>query len=73
MGDPAWKQSSQAHELNNLVADVQGRLAARGYDPGPVDGVVGPKTRQAIRAWQRDRGLAVDGRVTPELVSSLRG
>ncbi|MGE0487186.1 MAG: peptidoglycan-binding protein [Gammaproteobacteria bacterium] len=73
MGDPAWKQSSQARELNHLVADVQGRLAARGYDPGPVDGVVGPKTRQAIRAYQADRGLPVDGQLSPTLVSSLNG
>jgi len=73
MGDPAWKKSQQADELSSVVADVQSRLARRGYDPGPIDGVVGAKTRDAIRAWQRDSGMAVDGRVTPALIESLRG
>ncbi len=73
MGDPAWKKSQQADELSSVVADVQSRLARRGYDPGPIDGVVGAQTRDAIRAWQRDSGMAVDGRVTPALIESLRG
>ncbi|MEQ8231809.1 MAG: hypothetical protein RKL32_08860, partial [Gammaproteobacteria bacterium] len=45
MGDPAWKQSQQADELNSIDADVQSRHAARGYEPGPEDGVDGPQTR----------------------------
>jgi peptidoglycan hydrolase-like protein with peptidoglycan-binding domain len=32
-----------------VVQRVQERLAERGYDPGPVDGKWGPKTRQAVK------------------------
>jgi S1-C subfamily serine protease len=32
-----------------------------GFDPGPVDGVIGGKTRRAIRGFQRSVGVAVDG------------
>ena len=37
-----------------------------------VDGVIGPETRQAIREYQKDRGLPVNGMITPELLSSLK-
>ena len=40
---------------------VQCLLAYLGYDPGGIDGVDGQKTRQAIRAFQADYGLIVDG------------
>ncbi|MBI1731269.1 MAG: peptidoglycan-binding protein [Gammaproteobacteria bacterium] len=49
------------------VANVQSRLVYLGYDPGPVDGIYGPRTAKAIRAYQRDHGLGVDGRVTATL------
>ena len=44
---------------------VQTALSALGYDPGPVDGQVGPKTRAAVRAFQRDHKLLADGVVGP--------
>jgi len=31
------------------------------YDVGPVDGVFGPKTEAAVKAFQTDQGLVVDG------------
>jgi peptidoglycan hydrolase-like protein with peptidoglycan-binding domain len=36
-------------------------LAALGYDPGPIDGIAGPKTAAAVRAFQRNKDLEVDG------------
>ncbi len=44
-----------------LVVKVQEALIARGYDPGPVDGIYGYRTRLAVRAFQRDNGLPVTG------------
>ena len=35
---------------------IQAALAARGFDPGAPDGIFGPRTRAAIRAWQADAG-----------------
>ena len=47
----------------SLTADVQEELARRGYRPGPVDGVMGPATRDALAGFQRDRGLPTTGRI----------
>jgi Putative peptidoglycan binding domain len=40
------------------VARVQQRLARAGYYRGPIDGIMGPRTRYALRAYQRDHGTA---------------
>ena len=54
------------------VVSVQEDLGALGYYAGPIDGVPGPRTRAAIRAYRRAAGLAGGGGVTGELVDSLR-
>jgi S1-C subfamily serine protease len=54
------------------VIDVQAALAALGYDPGPADGILGSKTRAAIRAYQAALGLRVDGEVSDALLASLQ-
>ncbi len=38
------------------VADLQSRLASAGYYHGAIDGIMGPATRRAIRAYERDHG-----------------
>src|SRR5881409_2510390 len=43
------------------VATVQRRLGELGYYHGVVDGVMGPRTRAAIAAYESRHGLAVDG------------
>lgn len=45
------------------VEDVQKRLVALGFDPGPVDGKLGTKTTKAISNFQRSLGLSVSGQV----------
>lgn len=40
---------------------VQKALHVLGHDPGPIDGIWGEQTKQAIRSFQRAQGLAVDG------------
>jgi hypothetical protein len=40
------------------VAELQNRLASAGYYHGAVDGIMGPATRRAIRAYERDHGYA---------------
>jgi peptidoglycan hydrolase-like protein with peptidoglycan-binding domain len=52
--------------------EIQALLHERGYDPGPIDGVHGSATASAIRAYERDRGLVVTGRPSPELLGHLR-
>ena len=43
------------------VKDIQVHLKSRGYDVGGIDGKMGPKTRAAIKSFQKDEGLSVDG------------
>lgn len=45
------------------VADVQRRLAARGFDPGPIDGEWGPQTARALAAFQWACGLPATGQL----------
>jgi Putative peptidoglycan binding domain len=51
--------------------EVQQFLADLGYDPGPVDGAIGPRTRAAVRAFQAHVGLPVDGEISDELYAAL--
>lgn len=44
-----------------LAADVQSVLARNGYYRGAIDGVLGPASQAAIRAWQVDRHLPITG------------
>lgn len=52
--------------------EIQRALAARGYDPGPADGVLGPRTRAAVRAFQAASGLVADGIAGPRTWALLR-
>lgn len=51
---------------------IQKELRAHGYDAGPVDGRMGPRTAAAIRRYQRDAGLPVDGIASKELLDHLK-
>jgi membrane-bound lytic murein transglycosylase B len=51
---------------------LQEGLAAKGYSPGPADGIIGANTRKAIRAYQQSLGLPADGYPTPALLQRLR-
>jgi putative peptidoglycan binding protein len=53
------------------VAAVQRRLARGGYYHGSIDGVIGPATRVAIRAFERNNGLPVDGVIDPQLLRTM--
>jgi hypothetical protein len=51
---------------------VQAALAQRGYYRGPINGVLSPESRSAIRSFQARNGLPVTGRIDGDLVRALR-
>ncbi len=72
LGDPIWATKKQpANEA--AVSRVQAGLHKLGYDPGQVDGVMGARTESAIRAYQSNHKLLVDGRPTYELAQHIEG
>ena len=50
---------------------IQEALAGAGFDPGPADGQFGPRTRQAIEAWQQANGHTPTGELTSGQVDAL--
>src|SRR5438445_4249330 len=55
----------------SVVIQVQSRLARAGYNRGAIDGVMGPRTRYAIQAYERDHGLRVDGAISGSLLRNM--
>lgn len=54
-----------------VVLWLQQVLAELGYDPGPIDGGLGAKTRDAIRRYESDSGLPVTGGISENLLDEL--
>jgi peptidoglycan hydrolase-like protein with peptidoglycan-binding domain len=53
------------------IRTVQQSLNDKGYDAGPVDGVVGPRTRAGIRQYQASEKLTITGRLDAETAGKL--
>lgn len=54
-----------------LIAEIQLLLRNLGYDLGPIDGVAGQRTTEAIRTYQERAGLPVDGIASERLLAHL--
>lgn len=59
------------NDASSLSQAVEQALAMQGFDPGNVDGVISPQTIAAIQRYQKAMSLAVEGKVTPALLSQL--
>jgi peptidoglycan hydrolase-like protein with peptidoglycan-binding domain len=57
-GSGSVSTSAHASMSSDQVRQIQQALSDRGFDPGPVDGVMGPKTRQAMRNFRQAQGLS---------------
>jgi peptidoglycan hydrolase-like protein with peptidoglycan-binding domain len=68
---PTIAQDSTEMATPYSVSDIQQKLNDLGYDAGPVDGLIGRKTRGAIRAYQNDAGLPVTGEPDAAFLESL--
>ncbi len=68
--EPRQKDSQKA-EFRPTVKEIQTALKNAGFDPGSFDGKMGPRTRQAIKDFQKSKGLVPDGAVGPKTWASL--
>ena len=59
-------------DTSAMVKEAQELLNALGYDAGAADGVYGPRTSAAVKAFQRVKKLRRDGHVTKKLLDLLR-
>lgn len=53
------------------VMEIQALLRKIGYNPGPIDGIFGEQTRQAVINFQRDNNLTPDGVIGPNTYNRL--
>lgn len=55
-----------------LIREIQTHLMALGYEPGPIDGLYGRRTKGAIEAFERDIGMTPTGEATIGLWRKVR-
>lgn len=56
---------------SSQVRRVQQALKAQGHDPGPIDGVMGPRTQEALRSFQTSQSLDATGDMNQETMDKL--
>jgi membrane-bound lytic murein transglycosylase B len=74
-GGPGVMQAAPTDDeplSRETVIDMQMRLARLGLFNDEVDGLLGPKTRSAVRLFQKQAGLPADGHATPDVVRRLQ-
>ena len=60
-GNDACVPKDNSALVINSTLDIQQFLANNGFNPGPIDGQTGPKTKNAIISFQKENGLLADG------------
>jgi N-acetylmuramoyl-L-alanine amidase len=73
LGDRVLRYVPEHFVEGDDVVALQSRLAELGFTPGKVDGLHGPSTDAALRAFQAAVGLVPDGTVGPETMRSFAG
>lgn len=70
-GKVEWRQIvCKTNATHELVASIQRALQQAGFDPGPIDGIIGPRTLNAVARYQHAHGLP-QGAITIKTVHSL--
>jgi membrane-bound lytic murein transglycosylase B len=70
-GDLLHRPSDRTQWPENLIRAVQEKLNTMGFDAGTADGIIGPNTHRAIRNFQQDTGMEVDGQISSALLEKL--
>ncbi len=69
--DSMGRSSMNGQWSQEDVRSVQEALKGKGHNPGPVDGVIGPRTQQALRAFQRAQNIQTSGQLDSSTASAL--
>jgi len=65
-------QSAQAMQRDpQMVRQIQQKLQDQGFDVGQVDGIWGPRTSSALKAFQRQQGMDATGKLSQSTISAL--
>jgi peptidoglycan hydrolase-like protein with peptidoglycan-binding domain len=67
----AGESGNEDAQRTAMVKAVEQALDVRGYEVGPIDGKVTTQTTSAVRTYQSDAGLTVDGRIDGNLLTQL--
>jgi len=84
LGEPVWndpnvrvpgvtndRSRSGSMHASSDTRELQRALSQRGHDVGPIDGIYGPRTRQAVMDWQRQNNMQVTGTPSRQMLSDL--
>ena len=71
-GNDACIPQNNSSLVINSTLDIQQFLSNNGFTPGPIDGQSGPKTKNAIIAFQKENGLLADGIVGNKTKAAMR-
>ena len=71
-GNDACTGKDNSNAKLDSTLDIQRYLSDNGFNPGPIDGVSGSKTKAAIKAFQSKNGLLSDGVVGRRTKSAMR-
>ena len=71
-GNDACTGKDNSNAKLDSTLDIQRFLSDNGFNPGPIDGVSGSKTKAAIKAFQTKNGLLSDGIVGSKTKAAMR-
>ena len=72
-GAPPVRRNVKVSSMSyRQIVELQRLLSRRGYDVGKIDGIIGQKTRAAVKDMQKKLGMPADSYPTAQLVSRLR-
>jgi peptidoglycan hydrolase-like protein with peptidoglycan-binding domain len=69
--EPAPTERTAATKNRDTIREAQRQLNAEGFKAGPVDGIKGPRTREALKRFQEARGLTASGELDAQTMSAL--
>jgi murein L,D-transpeptidase YcbB/YkuD len=71
-GQMEWRSIlCETNMTHTRISEIQSALQSAGFNPGPIDGVIGKQTMAAVNAFQRARGLPVDRYLNIETLDAL--